>query len=48
MVSGKGMLMEMDNNAIDYLHWDDPNQLVDRLLLGSIQVGHTGYANEIN
>lgn len=50
MVSGKGILMEADNNKIDYIHWDDPNELVDRLrlLIASASAGHTGHTNEIN
>ncbi|KYQ47199.1 hypothetical protein ALC60_13782 [Trachymyrmex zeteki] len=33
--SGKGLLraMTLNDNAIDYVHWDDPNELVDRLRL---------------
>jgi hypothetical protein len=48
--SGRGMLMEVTDNTIDYVHWDDPNELVDRLrlLLGSQEAGHTGHTNEIN
>lgn len=26
-------LMRVTSNAIDYVHWDDPNELVDRLRL---------------
>ncbi|KYN27634.1 hypothetical protein ALC57_02975 [Trachymyrmex cornetzi] len=31
--SGKGLprAMTLNDNAIDYVHWDDPNELVDRL-----------------
>jgi len=25
--------MTLNDNAIDYVHWDDPNELVDRLRL---------------
>jgi len=25
--------MILNDNAIDYVHWDDPNELVDRLRL---------------
>jgi hypothetical protein len=48
--TGGGMLMEVTDNIIDYVHWDDPNELVDRLrlLLGSQAAGHTGHNNEIN
>lgn len=51
MVSGKGILMEVNkSNKIDYIHWDDPNELVSRLrlLLSSVSAGHTGHRNEIN
>lgn len=49
-VAGKGLFMEMNNNKIDYVHWNDPNELVDRLrlLVASQQAGHTGHVNEIN
>lgn len=47
--SGDGMCMEVTDNPIDYVHWDDPNELVDRLrlLLASTQAGHSGHNNEI-
>lgn len=47
---GKGMLMEVTDNPINYIYWDDPNELVDRLrlLLASQEAGHTGHVNEIN
>lgn len=34
---------------IDYVHWNDPNELVNRLrlLIGSKRAGHTGHDNEI-
>jgi hypothetical protein len=37
------------NAAIDYVHWDDPNELVARLrlLTASQRSGHTGHTNEI-
>ncbi|KYN21963.1 hypothetical protein ALC57_05654 [Trachymyrmex cornetzi] len=33
--SGKGLprAMTLNDNAIDYVHWDNPNELVDRLRL---------------
>lgn len=36
-------------NAIDYVHWDNPNELVGRLrlLIGSRRAGNTGLDNEI-
>uniref|UniRef100_A0A6P7G456 Uncharacterized protein LOC114335717 n=1 Tax=Diabrotica virgifera virgifera TaxID=50390 RepID=A0A6P7G456_DIAVI len=50
ITKGKGMLMEVSSNKIDYIHWDDPNELVGRLmlLLSSQLAGHTGHTNEIN
>lgn len=35
---------------VDYVHWNDPKELVDRLrlLIESKCVGHTGHDNEIN
>lgn len=46
---GYGMLMETSTNPIDYVHWNDPNELVDRLriLVASQTSGHTGHTNEI-
>jgi len=41
--TGKGMnLMQIPNQNIDYIYWDDPNELVDRLrlLISSTQAGH--------
>lgn len=45
---GKG-LMQLSNNKKDYIFWDDPNELVDRLrlLIGSHQAGHNNHSNEI-
>lgn len=42
-------LMEMSNSRVDYRHWDDPNELVDRLrlLIASKNAGNTGHSNEI-
>lgn len=47
-VSGSGILL-VDSKP-NYVYYDDPNELVDRLriLLGSQQAGHTGHENEIN
>ena len=41
--------MTVTDNAIDYVYWDDPNELVDRLrlLMASRAAGHTGHDNEI-
>jgi hypothetical protein len=46
---GKGMFKELTNNPIDYVYWDDPNELVNRLrlLIASQSAGHTGHSNEI-
>lgn len=45
----KEMYMQVTNNKIDYVHWDDPNELVDRLrlLMDSQRVGNSGHTNEI-
>ncbi|XP_073995604.1 uncharacterized protein [Rhodnius prolixus] len=44
--TGKGM--DVGQNV--YEHWDDPNELVDRLrlLYASTNAGHTGHGNEIH
>jgi len=41
--------MTLNDNAIDYVHWDDPNELVDRLRLLELsrQVGHNAHDNEM-
>ncbi|KYN29370.1 hypothetical protein ALC57_01189 [Trachymyrmex cornetzi] len=41
--------MTQNDNKIDYIHWDDPNEIVDRLRLleASRQAGHNGHDNEI-
>jgi len=41
--------MTLNDNAIDYVHLDDPNELVDRLRLleTSRQAGHNAYDNEM-
>jgi len=35
--------------TIDYVHWDDPNELVDRMRLHEVsrQVGHNAHDNEM-
>ena len=40
--------MTVTNNKIDYMHWDDPNELVDRLRLldASQQAGNNAHDNE--
>ncbi|KYM99642.1 hypothetical protein ALC62_09610 [Cyphomyrmex costatus] len=42
-------VMSLTDNRIDYVHWDDPNELLDRfrLLEASRQAGHNGHDNEI-
>lgn len=42
-------LMKYNDNTKEYIYWDDPNELVDRLrlLLASRAAGHTGHTNEI-
>lgn len=52
--SGKGLFMPHtmtlhEGNKIDYVHWDDPNELVDRLRLlnASRQAGNNAHDNEI-
>ncbi|KYN28330.1 hypothetical protein ALC57_02255 [Trachymyrmex cornetzi] len=49
--SGKGLphAMTLNNNAIDYVHWDDPNELVDRLRLldASHRAGNNAHDNEM-
>ncbi|KYN16037.1 hypothetical protein ALC57_11721 [Trachymyrmex cornetzi] len=39
----------LNDNKINYIHWDDPNEIVDRLRLleASRQAGHNGHDNEI-
>jgi hypothetical protein len=49
--SGRGLprAMTLNDNAIDYVHWNDPNELVDRLRLldASHQAGHNAHDNEM-
>lgn len=46
---GRG-LMTYNNKPIEYVYWNDPNELVDRLrlLIASKNVGNDGHSNEIN
>lgn len=46
--SGRGM-MKLNSQKPNYLYWDDPNELVDRLrlLIASQAAGHTNHNNEI-
>lgn len=48
-VSGSG-IREVTNNKIDYIYWDNPNELVNRLRLlwFSREAGNTGVNNEID
>lgn len=49
-VQGEGLpLMKKWKNDVDYVYWDDPNELVERLklLLASRDAGNTGVGNEI-
>lgn len=49
-VSGGELMMQVTNNPIDYVYWDDPNELVDRLrlLIASQEAGNSNHSNEIN
>jgi hypothetical protein len=41
-------MLEYNSNNIDYVYWDDPNELVDRLrlLMASTEAGNTSLNNE--
>lgn len=41
--------MTVNSTPIDYMYWDNPNELVERLrlLVSSTSAGHTGHNNEI-
>ena len=43
------MIVSRKKDKIDYVHWDDPNELVDRLrlLIASQRAGNGGHTNEI-
>jgi len=43
---GKPRIVILNDNKIDYVHWDDPNKLVDRLRLLEISC-HNAYDNDI-
>jgi len=49
--SGKKLLhaMILNDNVIDYMHWNDPNELVDhpRLLDASHRMGNNAHDNEM-
>ena len=44
-----GHLLPVGDNKIDYIHWNDPNELIERLelLLASHEGGNTGLIREI-
>lgn len=46
---GIPLAMTLNNNKIDYVHWNDPNELVDRLRLleASRHAGNNAHDNEI-
>lgn len=46
---GGGLQKEVNNNPVDFIYWDDPNELVDRLrlLIASQQAGNFNHRNEI-
>ena len=47
---GQELFNVVSNAPIDYVYWDDPNELVDRLrlLLASRAAGSNSHVNEIN
>lgn len=46
---GGELLMSYNTEPIEYVHWDDPNELVDRLklLVASKNAGNNAHENEI-
>jgi len=48
---GRGLprAMPLNDSALDYVHWNDPNKLVDRmrLLEASRQADYNAYDNEM-
>ncbi|KAL6263079.1 hypothetical protein P5V15_005880 [Pogonomyrmex californicus] len=42
-------IMNLNDNKIDYVHWDDPNELVDRLRLldASHRAGNNAHDNKM-
>ncbi|KAL6253553.1 hypothetical protein P5V15_015621 [Pogonomyrmex californicus] len=48
-VSNIPTAMKLNDNKIDYVHWDDPNELVDRLRLldASHRAGNNAHDNEM-
>ena len=50
LTKGSGLLLKsLNNRKSNYIYWDDPNELVDRLrlLLSSEGAGHNNHLNEI-
>lgn len=47
--STKGGMLNLSNKPIDYIYYDDPNEIVNRLklLVASQLAGHTGHNNEM-
>jgi len=48
--SGKGLFNLITDQSVQYIPWNDPNELVDRLklLMSSQQAGNLSHTNEIN
>lgn len=46
---GKGLTLKNNNKNTDFIFWDDPNEIVDRLrlLMSSTAAGHNAHTNEI-
>lgn len=46
---GRGLMANNNSNNIEYVYWDDPNELVERLklLIASQSAGHSNHNNEI-
>lgn len=46
---GQVLFKEVNTNKVDYVYWEDPNELVERLklLVASQTAGHSGHQNEI-
>lgn len=47
--SGKGVLLDFSRKKLDYVYYNDINELIERLklLISSQMAGHTGHKNEI-
>ena len=48
--SGKGAMLNLSKKKLDYVYYDNLNEIIDRLrlLTASQMAGHTGHNNEIN